>query len=236
MVRPSRAAVVEGWPVLLTSVVVGITFGVVARQSGLSVLETSGSSLIVFAGAAQFAAVGLLREGAGALEVAASILLINLRHLLMGAALRPHVARASLLERLGLAYILTDESFAMGIGHFRRGHRDIAYYATFGTVLWACWNTGTLIGALFGASVERPERYGIDFAITATFLAIVALGVRHRSDVIVAVVAGIVAGALRLFGATTLAVVIVGALAPVIAFVVRERPAEPTAAASSGSG
>ena len=221
--NPARAAIVEGWPVLLTSVVVGVTYGVVARQSGLTVFETSGSSLLVFAGAAQFAAVGLLRDGAGALEVAASVLLINLRHLLMAASLRPHFARASWLERLGLGYILTDEAFAMGIGHFRRGHRDLVYYATFGTLLWLCWNIGTLTGAVFGAGLEHPERYGVDFAITATFLAIVAVGVRHRADVVVAVAAGAVAAALRLAGATTLAVVIAGAVAPMIVFFVREQ-------------
>jgi 4-azaleucine resistance transporter AzlC len=136
--RPARAAITEGWPVLLTSVVVGVAFGVIARQSGLSVLEASGSSLIIFAGAAQFAAVGLLQSGASPAEIAVSVLLINLRHLLMAASLRPSFAGASLPKRLGLAYVLTDESFAMGIGWFRRGHRDIAYYATFATLLWAC--------------------------------------------------------------------------------------------------
>jgi 4-azaleucine resistance transporter AzlC len=225
-VTPARAAVVEGWPVLLTSVVVGITYGVVARQSGLSVAEASGSSLLIFAGAAQFAAVGLLHDGASALEVAASVLLINLRHLLMGASLRPHFARASFVERLGLGYILTDEAFAMGIGHFRRGHRDLVYYATFGTLLWVCWNTGTLAGAVFGAGVEHPERYGIDFAITATFLAIVAVGVRDRSDLVVAIAAGVVAGALRIFGATTLAVVIAGAVAPIVVLFTRDEPTD----------
>jgi len=225
-VTPARAAIAEGWPVLLTSVVVGITYGVVARQSGLSVAEASGSSLLVFAGAAQFAAVGLLREGAGTLEVAASVLLINLRHLLMAASLRPHFARASLVERLGLGYILTDEAFAMGIGHFRRGHGDLVYYATFGTLLWLCWNIGTLAGAIFGAGLEHPERYGIDFAITATFLAIVAVGVRHRTDLVVAVAAGIVAGALRLVGATTLAVVVAGAVAPIVVLLARDEPSD----------
>ena len=223
---PAHAAVAEGWPVLLTSVVVGITYGVVARQSGLSIAEASGSSLLVFAGAAQFAAVGLLREGAGTLEVAASVLLINLRHLLMAASLRPHFARASFVERLGLGYILTDEAFAMGIGHFRRGHGDLVYYATFGTLLWLCWNIGTLAGAIFGAGLEHPERYGIDFAITATFLAIVAVGVRHRTDLVVAVAAGIVAGALRLVGATTLAVVVAGAVAPIVVLLARDEPGE----------
>jgi len=221
--RPVRAAITEGWPVLLTNVVVGLTYGVIARQSGLSVLEASGSSVIMFAGAAQFAAVGLLQSGAGAAEIVLSVLLINLRHLLMAASLRPHLASASLPKRLGLAYILTDESFAMGIGWFRRGHRDLAYYAAFGTLLWACWNVGTIAGALFGAGIDQPQRYGIDFAITACFVAIVVIGVRHRADVVVAIAAALVAAALRLAGASTVAVVIAGAVAPVVILATRER-------------
>jgi len=219
--RPSRAAVSEGWPVLLTSAVVGATFGVIARQSGASVLEASGSSLIIFAGAAQFAVVGLTKDGATPIEVAVSVLLINLRHALMAASLRPFIGGAPLPRRLGLAYILTDEAFAMGIGWFRRGHRDLSYYVTFGIGLWLCWNVSTLAGALFGAGIDRPERNGVDFAITACFVAIVTLSARHRGDVAVALAAAFVAAALRLAGASTTAVVIAGAVAPVVLLAAR---------------
>jgi 4-azaleucine resistance transporter AzlC len=213
---PVRAALAEGWPVLLTSALIGTTYGVLARQSGLSVAEASGSSLIIFAGAAQFATIGLLKAGATPLEIGASVLLINLRHLLMAAAVRPFIERASLLRRLGLAYLLTDETFAMAIGWFRRGHRDVAYYVTFGAGLWLCWNIATIAGAVFGADITDPARYGIDFAITACFAAIVALGVRHRADAVVALAAALIAGALRLVGASTTAVVFAAALAPIV--------------------
>jgi 4-azaleucine resistance transporter AzlC len=213
---PSRAALSEGWPVLLTSVLIGTTYGVLARQSGLSLVEASGSSLILFAGAAQFATLGLLQAGATPLEIGASVLLINLRHLLMAAGVRPFVERASLGRRLGLAYLLTDETFAMAIGWFRRGHRDLAYYATFGIALWLAWNTGTIAGAIFGADFADPTRYGIDFAITACFAAIVAIGVRHREDAVVALAAALVAGVLRIAGASTTAVVFAAALAPIV--------------------
>jgi 4-azaleucine resistance transporter AzlC len=226
-VSPARAALSEGWPVLLTSVFIGATYGVLARQSGLSVVEVSGSSLIIFAGAAQFATIGLLKAGATPLEIGASVFLINLRHLLMAASLRPFLQRSRPLGRLGLAYVLTDEAFAMGIGWFRRGHRDLAYYATFGTALWLCWNASTIAGAILGAGIADPSRYGVDFAITACFAAIVAIGARHRGDVAVALAAALVAGALKLVGASTVAVVIAGALAPVLALAI-----SPSAAAS----
>jgi 4-azaleucine resistance transporter AzlC len=214
--RPSRAAITEGWPVLLTSAVVGATYGVIARQSGLSVAEASGSSLLIFAGAAQFATVGLLKTGASAPEIAVSVLLINLRHLLMATSLRPFLMKATVPQRIGLAYILTDEAFAMGIGWFRRGHRDLSYFVTFGVGLWLCWNVSTIVGAVLGAQITQPARYGIDFAITACFVAIVAVGARHRADIVVALAAAAIAAALRLAGASTVAVVVAGALAPLV--------------------
>jgi len=221
-VTPGRAAVAEGWPVFITALVVGITFGLTARQSGLGVVETSAASIIVFAGAAQFVMVDLLRTGAPAPLIVLTVLLLNARHVLMAAAIRPFLATAPLVQRLGLAYVLTDEAFAMGIGHFRRGHRDLTYYSVFGALLWCFWNAGTLLGAIFGADVEDPQRYGIDFAITAVFIAIVVIGVRHRTDAIVAIAAVLVAAVLRLAGASAIAVVVAGALAPLVAFALRE--------------
>jgi 4-azaleucine resistance transporter AzlC len=221
-VTPGRAAIVEGWPIFVTAVVVGIAFGLTARQSGLTVIETSATSVIVFAGAAQFVMVDLLRTGAPAPLIVLTVVLLNARHLLMAAAIRPFVGKASLARRMGLAYILTDEAFAMGVGWFRRGHRDLTYFALFGGLMWAFWNAGTLLGAIFGADLVDPQRYGIDFAITAVFVAIVVIGVRHRADAVIAIVAVVVAAGLRLAGASAVAVVVAGALAPLLSFALRE--------------
>ena len=219
---PGRAAIFEGWPVFLTSVVVGIAFGLTARQSGLDVGETSAMSLIVFAGAAQFVMVDLMRTGTPPPLIVLTVLLLNARHVLMATAIRPFATDASPAKRLGLAYVLTDETFAMSIGWFRRGQRDLTYYTVFGAILWCAWNAGTLLGAVFGAGVQDPARFGVDFAITAVFTAIVVIGVRHRSDAVVAVVAVLVAAVLRLAGASAVAVVIAGALAPVVALALRD--------------
>src|SRR5438876_382120 len=103
-VTPGRAAIVEGWPVFITAVVVGIGFGLTARQAGLGVVETSATSVIVLAGASQFVMVDLLRTGAPAPLIVLAVLLLNARHLLMAAAIRPFVGPVSLARRLGLAY------------------------------------------------------------------------------------------------------------------------------------
>jgi 4-azaleucine resistance transporter AzlC len=219
---PQRAALVEGWPVLLSVVVVGIPFGIVARQSGLSPAEIVAMSVFVFAGASQFAMVQLFRDGVAWPLVVATVFLINLRHLLMAAALRPHFARVAVARRLAAAYVLTDEAFAMAIGWFRRGRTEVAYYATFGVALYVLWNVATVIGMLLGPSIGEPRRFGVDFAITATFIAIVVLGVRRRSDAIVALGAALLASALAYAGASVVAVVTAGALAPLLVVFARD--------------
>jgi len=213
---PQRAALAEGWPVLTTVLVVGIPFGIVARQSGLSPIEIMAMSLFVFAGASQFAMVQLFKDGAGWPVVVATVLLINLRHMLMAAALRPYFAGVSVARRLAAAYFLTDEAFAMGIGWFRRGRTELAYYATFAVALYLLWNTATVIGMLLGPSIGEPRRFGVDFAITATFIAIVVLGVRRRSDAVVGIAAALLASVLAYLGASVVAVVTAGALAPLL--------------------
>jgi len=208
--------------VLVTVFVVGTSFGIVARQAGLAPAEIVATSVFVFAGASQFAMVQLFKDGAAWPLIVATVLLINLRHLLMAASLRPYFAGVPIARRLAAAFVLTDEAFAMAIGWFRRGRTELTYYATFAVALYLGWIASTVIGMLAGPSIGEPRRFGVDFAITATFTAIVVLGVRRRSDAVVAVVAALIAAALAYLGASVVAVVTAGALAPLLAVFVRE--------------
>jgi 4-azaleucine resistance transporter AzlC len=204
-----------------TVLVVGATFGVVARQSGLEPLQIAAMSLLVFAGASQFAMVQLFSESAPAALVIASVLFINFRHLLMATSLRAQIQRLPVAGRLVAGFVLTDESFAMATGYFRRGGRSLGYYFAFAISLYVLWNLATLAGIAIGSGIGDPRRLGVDFAITATFTGIVVLAIRHRSDAVIAIVAALVAGGLALAGATTVAVITAGALAPLIAVAIR---------------
>ena len=204
-----------------TVLVVGTTFGVVARQSGLEPVQIAGMSLLVFAGASQFAMVQLFSESAPTPIVIASVLFINLRHALMAASLRAQLQELPVIGRLVAGFFLTDESFAMATGHFRRGGRSLAYYFTFAISLYVLWNLATLAGIAIGSAIGDPRRFGVDFAITATFTGIVVLAIRRPVEIAVALVAALVAGALALAGASTIAVITAGAIAPLIAVVTR---------------
>lgn len=95
----------------------------------------------------------------------------------------------------------------------------------FGTALWLAWNLATVAGALVSDRIAEPRRLGVDFAITASFLSIVALAVRGRTDVAIALIAAGASAALALSGASVVAVIGAGALAPLATFVLpRARP------------
>ena len=200
---------------------VGATFGVVARQAGLAPIEIAAMSVLIFAGASQFAFVQLWSAHAPAALIVTTVLFLNLRHLLMATSLRSHLAALPVGARLAAAFVLTDEAFAMATGYARRGGRRVRYYVTFAVALYVVWIVATIAGLLLGDALGEPRRFGVDFAITATFIAIVVLGVRRRTDALVALVAAAVAGALALAGASTVAVIAGGALAPLIAVAVR---------------
>jgi predicted branched-subunit amino acid permease len=135
----------------------------------------------------------------------------------MATSLRGHLARLPMARRLVAAFFLTDESFAMATGYVRRGGTRIAYYVTFAVALFVFWNIATLAGIALGNAIGEPRRFGVDFAITATFIGIVVLGIRRRADVIVAIVAAGIASTLALVGASTVAVIVAGGLAPLLA-------------------
>ena len=204
--------------------IVGTTFGVVARQAGLEPIEIAAMSLLIFAGASQFAFVQLWTGGAPAALIVTTVLFLNSRHLLMATSLRPHLQRVSLPRRLAAAFVLTDEAFAMATGYVRRGGVSLRYYVTFAVSLYVMWNLSTIVGLIVGNAIGEPRRFGIDFAITATFIAIVVLGVRRRSDAVVAVAAALIAAVLAWLGASVVAVVTAGALAPLLVVFATDEP------------
>jgi 4-azaleucine resistance transporter AzlC len=180
-------------PLALSAFAYGIAFGVLSRQATLSLLESALMSGLVFAGASQFAALGLW---AAPLPIAALILttlVINLRHLLMGAALAPHLAGVPRWKQLLSAFFITDESWALTMGRFARGSRNSSFLLGAGIALMIGWVGATIVGQLAGSVVGDPARWGLDFAFSAVFLALLVGMWRGKSDLLPWAVAAAVA-------------------------------------------
>ena len=111
--RERREGLRDIAPVLIASMPIGLLFGALSVAKGLSVAETGLMSLLVFAGGAQFAAVELWTWPVPVATLVFSALLINARHVLMGASLAPKLGAFSLVQRLTGLHLLTDETWAL---------------------------------------------------------------------------------------------------------------------------
>ncbi|WP_322507413.1 AzlC family ABC transporter permease [Anaerolinea sp.] len=190
-----REGVQREFPLLIGVAPFGMIYGVLALQAGLSPLQAQAMSAVVFAGSAQFMTVQLLAGMTPALVIIFTGFIINLRHMLYSASMAPWVEHLPLRWKALLAYLLTDEAFAVTIVHYRQKGRDSAHEHWFflgaGMALWLTWQFSTALGIFLGAVI--PASWGLDFALPLTFIALVVPSLRHRADALTAGVAGVLA-------------------------------------------
>ncbi len=170
----------DSLPLALSAFAYAIGFGVLARTAGLTVPETSLMSALVFAGASQFAALPLLSAAAAPATIIATTAAINLRHLLMGVSLTRALRGVSRPLLAAVAFGLSDETYALVIGRAQRQPLSPAYILGSFLALYVGWNAGTVLGAGLGALIGPPERYGLDFAVTAVFIALLTFFIEGR--------------------------------------------------------
>jgi predicted branched-subunit amino acid permease len=181
-------------PLQLGVVPFGMVFGVLGLAAGLTPLETVLMSSLVFGGASQVVFVQLWSAGAPPLIVGGSVAVVNIRHLLYSAAMAPYLLSRPLSWRLLLAYLLTDEAFAVSSKRFEAvGDQAHIHYHLLGSglTLWVCWQLATLFGVFAGTTI--PESWHLEFAIPLTFIALIAPSLRVRAHLAAAVTASLVA-------------------------------------------
>jgi 4-azaleucine resistance transporter AzlC len=176
-------------PLWLGVVPFGVVYAVLARDAGLSLLETQSLSVLVFAGSAQVSAVGLFGGGAAALEIVSTTFLLNVRHVLYGLSLGRRLPLQG-WRRPTAAYFLTDEAFGVVAA---REERTFAFLLGAELSLFATWNLATLGGALAGSAIADPAELGIDLIFPLAFLALLVPLVRARVDLAVALGSGVLA-------------------------------------------
>ncbi|AOY00420.1 branched-chain amino acid ABC transporter permease [Jeongeupia sp. USM3] len=174
----------------------GLIFGTLAGTAGLSPWAALAMSLFVYAGSAQFIAVTLLAAGVSAPVIVATTFVVNLRHVLYSATMAPYVGGLPRRWRAALAFLLTDEAFAVLYNRFssERGRVDRRrYYLGAGLTLYTSWVGSTAVGVALGNVVPELQHWGLEFAMVASFVGIVVPQLKNRVQVCVALTAGIVA-------------------------------------------
>jgi len=191
----TRAGVWRGFremaPLALTTVgAFAIAFGVAARQGGLDLAQASAMSALVFAGASQFAALGLWTDPLPVLSILLATVAINARFLLMSAALRPWLAHLPSWQVYPGLFVLADPVWAKSLREFDQGLDDAGYLIGGGAIFWLVWLAFTAAGYALGGGIGDPARWGID-ALMPAFFAVILTGMwRGRGDALPWICAG----------------------------------------------
>lgn len=175
-----------GLPIMLGYLPLGFAFGVLAVKSGISAFWATMLSVFVFAGAGQFIAASMLGAGASILSIGAANFLVNLRHVLMSAALVTPWKHIPFSWKMFLSFFQTDEIFAANISHYKSGSEvTICQILTLALVAQSGWIVGTFLGAVSGGLITNVEVWGLDFALPAMFTALLVPMLVDKLQIIV---------------------------------------------------
>lgn len=161
-------------PALIAAIPIGLLYGALSAGKGLSVLETALMSAAVFAGGAQFAGIELWHSPPPILVLTFSTLLINARHVLMGASLARKCDAFTRRQRFAAFFFLADEIWALSERRAMEHRLSFAYWMGMSAVFWLNWVATSALGALAGSLMGDPRRLGADFAFTALFIGLIA--------------------------------------------------------------
>lgn len=184
------------FPMLVGTSPFGVIFGALAITAGLSPFATMGMSLFVFAGSAQFIAAGLVAQSIGLGFIILTTFIVNLRHALYGASLGPHFKHLPQLWLAPMAFFMTDEAYATVIRRIE-SQDDLPhkhwYYFGAALTMYLNWQLWTFLGIVAGTQLEGVAELGLDFAMVVTFIGITVPLIVNRPLLISAIVAGTVA-------------------------------------------
>lgn len=180
-------------PLIIAAVPIGFVFGAVATGNGLSPLETVLMSALVFAGGSQFVAMDLWTHPASWTALGFAALLVNLRHVLMGASLERSLGLFRPWQKLPTLLIMADENWALAEARARTNVLTPAYYLGLALPFYLGWVASSLAGALFGALIGDITVYGLDFAFPAVFIVLLTGFWKGRETGLVLAASGLAA-------------------------------------------
>jgi len=214
-------------PTLLGYLSIGFAAGVVEKTAGLSIMEVVLISLILYAGSAQFIAAGMIAVNSSATAIIITVFFVNLRHILLSAALSPYFRHLSPLKNMLLGSLLTDETFGVAINKAAE-KKAISERWMHGLNLtaWLNWAVANMAGAYFGNWISNPEKYGLDFALPAMFIGLLVLSMISRKkivlDIIVAVFAIMIAVGVSMIFSSSLGVILAAVIASTLGMVIEK--------------
>ncbi|CAM3443965.1 AzlC family ABC transporter permease [Paenibacillus lupini] len=200
-------------PTLLGYLSIGFAAGVVGHTSGLSVLEITLMSILIYAGSAQFIIAGMVANHGSIAAIVFTVFIVNLRHLLLSAALSPYFRHLTTLKTMMIGSLLTDETFGVSINKAsNQSSLSEKWMNGLNVTAYPNWIFATMAGAFFGQWITNPEKFGLDFALSAMFIGLLVLQLLGRKklarDLIVVISAVVIVVGISMVTSGSVAVII----------------------------
>jgi 4-azaleucine resistance transporter AzlC len=184
----TRGGVMRGMrmtvPVGLGVMTYDAVFGALANQAGVTFAENAIMNVIVFAGASETAALEQWSYPLPVLSIVFTVLLINLRLILLGASVRPWLGGLPPRQVYPMLHLMSDEGWSVAMNARRHGERDAGVFLGTNAMVAICWIAAILAGHVVGGRIGDPAAVGLDFAFTLVFAAMLFGSWRGRIDLL----------------------------------------------------
>ncbi|MEQ7053808.1 AzlC family ABC transporter permease [Paenibacillaceae sp. P-4] len=214
-------------PTLLGYLSIGLAAGVIQKTAGLSITEIALMSMILYAGSAQFIAAGMIAASSSIHAIIITIFFVNLRHILLSAALAPYFRHLTPLRNMLVGSLLTDETFGVAITEAAKRKRiSEKWMHGLNITAYVNWLVANLAGAFLAQWISNPEKFGLAFALPAMFIGILVLSMvgrnRIKLDIVVAIIAVVIAVGSSFFLSSSMGVIVATIIASTIGMVVEK--------------
>ncbi|SDN22928.1 AzlC family ABC transporter permease [Bacillus sp. OK048] len=219
------AGVRDCLPTVLGYLSIGFAAGVVEKTAGLSIVEVGLISLLLYAGSGQFIAAAMIGANSPTLAIIFTIFFINLRHLLMSAAISPYFRHLSPYKNVFIGSLLTDETFGVAMNE-AANRKELSEKWMYGLNITAYlnWFIANIAGAFFGEWISNPEKFGLDFALAGMFIGLLVLQMVNRrnlmKDILVALSAVAIVVGVSLVASGSVGIIVATIIAATIGMAV----------------
>lgn len=182
-----KMGIKDAFPIVLGYLPIGMAFGMLAVSKGLTPVQATSMSLFVFAGSAQLVSIEMIAAGAAVAAIVVMTFLVNLRHLLLSASLSLHLKDLPIYYYPFLAFIITDESFAVAASKIEDKKNKERYFIALGVTAYLGWVLSSAIGAFLSGVIKLANSGTLDFVLPAMFIVLLVMQIRNRTEIVVAV-------------------------------------------------
>lgn len=190
--RMIQRGLTVGFPIILGYFPIAITYGVLAKQSGMTIMELTAMSILVYAGASQFMAANMIAVGAGAMEIIVATFVLNFRHFVMSLSFMNRLRHITLSWKAPLSLGITDETFAVSSVNTEETKKEygILFYTTLFIFAYFSWVFGSFLGGVLGEIIPSRFSQSMGIALYAMFIGLLIPSVKKQAKIgLIAIIA-----------------------------------------------